>query len=40
MIKVNRKTSASEFEEIKVFANLDDVIDYRDELKENKVGIL
>ena len=40
MIKVNRKTSASEFEEIKVFANLEDAIDHYYELKEKEVGIL
>ena len=39
MIKGKKKTSDDEFEEIKVFANLEDVIDYCYELKEKEVGI-
>ena len=40
MIKVNRKNFCRKFEEIKVFANLEDAIDNCDELKEKEVGIL
>jgi hypothetical protein len=39
MIKVNKKNSARKFEEINVFANLEDAIDHCGELIEKEFGI-